>query len=60
MSDPKRCGEATWIDGTPICRLELLPCYAMDECALKKHDEFLSFMRELAKGERKDDESVDS
>lgn len=56
MSDPKRCGEATWIDGVPICRLEILPCYAMDECALKKHDEFLSFMRELAKGEKKNDE----
>ena len=56
MSDPKKCGEAMWIDGTPICRLGLLPCYTMEECALTEQEKFLDIMRELTKGERRYDE----
>lgn len=56
MSNPKKCGKATWIDGTPICRLKLLPCYTMEECALTEQEKLLDIMRELIKGERKDDE----
>ena len=56
MSNPKKCGKATWIDGTPICRLKLLPCYTMEECALTEQEKLLDIMRELIKGERKYDE----
>ena len=39
--NPTTCGKSVEIGGTYICRLELLPCAAVDKCAMEKVQEMV-------------------
>lgn len=36
--DPKHCGESTNFQGVYICKLECVPCFALEKCAKEKND----------------------
>ena len=59
MKDPKTCNESAWMGDIPICRLDLLPCYAIAGCVKDGLDEFVDFCLRLAgEGEKKDDDRL--